>query len=89
MCSASDIAHERVLARLRSLGVSQQGAYRTGVVADVTGYSRERIRQRCMLRKEHPAKIAFSREHTCAHRMIPHEEVVRLVRLMMALPETA
>lgn len=87
MCS--DPAHDKVLARLRSLGKSQRGSYRTGLVAKVTGYSRSTIWDRCELQLDHPDRIASSRQHTRAHRYIPHEEVVRLIRLQMALPEAS
>lgn len=89
MCSATDMAHRKLLERLRSLGKPREMAYRTGRVAEVTGFAPSTIRERCTLPVGHPDRIVSVRRHTCAHRRIPEEEVVRLLRLMLALADAS
>ena len=66
---------ERLLIRLKQ---PQAGRYKTGTVANVLGWSREWVRQRTELPIDHRLHIRSVREHT--HRVIPHEELVRLIR---------
>lgn len=63
--------------RLSRLGFLPRGRYRTGVVAQVLGYSREWVRQRTELPGHHPFRIATVREGR--YRLVPHDELLRLI----------
>ena len=66
---------ERLLTRF---GQPTRGRYKTGTVANVLGWSREWVRQRTELPADHPLHIRSVRERS--HRVVPHEELVRLIR---------
>lgn len=82
-------AHLKLLERLQTLGKPREAAYRTGRVAEITGFAPSTIRERCTYPVDHPDRIISTRRHTCAHRRIPEEEVIGLLRKMMALPEAS